>query len=194
MSAGTEMVRSGLRTNLGPTDWQVGVQKEQGLEGVRTLLIKQQRGRPQVQASSGKKLSRRELIRITKENLGGVMGRKNGRWARRVVAEGKGAAVREWSWDHCRGRQFGVMSDDKAWPRRQTYMGADSADKGELALRRAQRHKGGCCYSGHTLHYHPQDVEGTPLISSCFLSITCKKYDVPRTLSIAFLRPDGSAV
>lgn len=35
-STGTEMVRSGHRTNLGPTD----VQKGQGLEEVRTLLIK----------------------------------------------------------------------------------------------------------------------------------------------------------
>lgn len=64
-STGTEMARSGHRTNPGPTDWQDDVQKGQGLEGARTLPIKQQRGRPRVQAGLGKELSRRGLIRTT---------------------------------------------------------------------------------------------------------------------------------
>lgn len=62
-STGTERVRSGHRTNLGPTDWQVDVQKGQGLEEVRTLLIKQQRDRPKGSAGLGTKLSRRAAIR-----------------------------------------------------------------------------------------------------------------------------------
>lgn len=37
-STGTEAVRSGHRTNLGPADWQADMQRGQGFAGVRTLL------------------------------------------------------------------------------------------------------------------------------------------------------------
>lgn len=76
--------------------------------------------------------------------------------------------------------------------------GVDFSDKGDLTLIRAKSHNGGCCCICHTLHHHlpvsKKYQELFQLILSCFLSITCKKYDVPHTLSIAFSQPDGSAV
>lgn len=98
------------------------------------------------------------------------------------------------------GRQFRVMSDGWQGMAKATEIDTrvDFADKGDLTLIRAKSHNGGCCCICHTLHYHlpvsKRYHELFQLILSYFLSITCKKYDVPHTLSIAFSQPDGSAV
>lgn len=124
-------------------------------------------------------------------------GKKNGGQVKSaVVGERKVIVVRKRSFRSSSGRQFGVMIRHGLSNRNRYGSGvcrqrSDTEDSKEP-------HNAVLLHLPHSPLLHLPGRQGHhklfQLILACFLKITCRKYDVPRILSIAFSQLDGLAV